>query len=300
MHNKIKQYFSSLENETVQKELFTYINQGGFKKINDYVNRYVIGDLGYFMKKNYDTQSIASAAVAKMYQQSGILTPQIYFIKEKHKNPAITIQQDATTINNIVSVLANDVVEYSIIDNQVFGKNKWDIFYDEELSQAFLTFMTPYCFESLQNLNLNDEIRTDNDRHRKNYLLYKSPDSKKYEGVIAIDLDNMKIYHYYENYNQDFKNFLYIPYSSETPQGNNDYLCYLQRNRNIRELIQDGVLRKNNIESLKKSLSFDLPKEINKNCKENNIRGKNKKNIVEPIKKLWEYNNKTIGKDLGL
>ena len=300
MHNKIINYFSALENKTTLNQLMTYINKSGYTQTNDSVNRYLINDIGYFTKKTNNKQSAASIASARMYQNSGILTPQIYLIKPGKNQTNKSIQKDATTIDNIISVLAKNVIEYTSIDNIVSGKHKWDIFYDEALYSAFLNFMTPQCLENYTNMFLNDEIRTDTDRHSKNYFLFKSPESEKYEGVIAIDLENMIIYNYCGTNKNDFNNFLCFPYSSETPQKVQDYKCYLQRVRDIRQLIQDDVLFKGNIDSLKQSLSYDLPKEIKKVSKEQGSRLSDRKQAVAPIERLWEYNQKTIGKDLGL
>lgn len=46
--------------------------------------------------------------------------------------------------------------------------------------------------------------------------------------------------------------------------------------------------------------SYDFAKEIKKICKEIHLYRGEMKNVKDPIERLWEYNRKTIGKDLGL
>ena len=160
--------------------------------------------------------------------------------------------------------------------------------------------MTEDCLEQLKNMFLADELRTDIDRHSKNYFFYKNKDSEKYEGVIVIDLDQMVIFNYSGLGKTYFEEFLLSPYESEIPHLKLDNVCYKQRVRDMREIVQDGVLSNDNIEMLRKLLSYDFGAEMDRTCKEQGLRFKRKNMIVEPVKRLWEYNNETIGKDLGL
>ncbi|MBR4998822.1 MAG: hypothetical protein IKY10_02975, partial [Clostridia bacterium] len=162
-------------------------------------------------------------------------------------------------------------------------------------------FMTPECLTQLENVFLVDELRTDPDRTTLNYFLTKAKGSQKYEGVVVIDLENMLLFDYCRNGEKDdFKNFILYPYSTATPQQNQDVATYKQRVVDLKELIQSGSLSKDNITVLKNALTYDFPKEIKKACKERKLKGKKRSIIVDPVERLWEYNNNEIGKDLGL
>ena len=172
------------------------------------------------------------------------------------------------------------------------------IFKNEKLKSSLLSFMTNDCLEQLQNVYLVDELRTDTDRRYKNFYLWKNPDSEKYEGVIAIDLDEMIILNHCCAGWYDFKNFISFDYSSTTVRQKQDNRCYKYRMDDLRELIQSGYLSDNNIDVLKKALNYDFPKEMEKLCNKRLMQGKQKKLFLDPIKQLWEYNNQTVGKEL--
>ena len=253
------------------------------------------------IKHSFIDQAISSASSSQMYNNIGIKTPNIQIIPNKSYSEQIsTTQPNIYSVKDSLCTLANDDLVYSKLKTKIFGKYKWQMFYDELLMKTFLSFMTPQCLEQLQNVFLIDELRTDIDRHTKNYFFYKNKNSSKYEGIIAIDLEQMIIYNYCGTSKQDFYSFLFFPYASVTPQQVNDELCYCDRVKNIRKLIADEKLSKNNIETLVAALKFDFPKSIKEQCKQQKIHHKDKNKILTPIDRLWEYNNQTIGKDLGL
>ena len=254
----------------------------------------------YILKKTNSPQGLASAASSKMYKQSNIQTPQVFLTRTNDKNIVRTIQEDISDINGFETVLAGEDVEFTKIAWNICGKYKWQIFYDANFEYKLLNIMTEDCLEQLKNMFLADELRTDIDRHSKNYFFYKNKDSEKYEGVIVIDLDQMVIFNYSGLGKTYFEEFLLSPYESEIPHLKLDNVCYKQRVRDMRELVQDGVLSNDNIEMLRKLLSYDFGAEMDRTCKEQGLRFKKKNMIVEPVKRLWEYNNETIGKDLGL
>lgn len=265
------------------------------------VNRVYLGEKGsYYVKNNNNQQGIASIASCKMYNGIGIDTPSLQLLKGQNDKYTKTIEQDVAAIKGLVVTLASSDVEYTKIETKPFGKFKWELFYNEELEWQLLRFMTPSCLESLKNVFLADELRTDVDRRLANYFFYRTKGSKKQEGIITIDLEQMVIYRYCGTKKDDFVNFLYYPYQSATPQQVSDELCYMQRIRNIRTLIEDGVLSSSNIETLKNVIEYNFPQEFRALCKERKIWGSEKNKLVTPIERLWEYNHKTIGKDLGL
>ena len=254
----------------------------------------------FILKNSNVPQGLVSVASSKMYKSSDIQTPQLHLLKPEDKLVARTIQEDISDINGFEIVLAGEDVEFTKIGWNCFGKFKWQIFYDFDYQRNLLKVMTEDCLEQMKNMFLADELRTDIDRHSKNYFFYKKKDSEKYEGVIVIDLDQMVIFNYCNGNKDDFDSFLLYPYESEVPQHRLDNVSYRQRVSDIRELIQEGLLSKKNIETLKNLLSYDFPGEVRKTCKAQGLRWKSKNSVVDPVERLWEYNNKTIGKDLGL
>ena len=252
------------------------------------------------LKQIDNHMGIAGVASSKMYNDIGILTPQLHIVQNKNKIDTSTLQQDISSIDFLYTALAGSNFEYSQIVREFFDKNKWAIFYNFNFINRLLEFMTPECLNQMRDIFLIDEIRTDIDRHTRNYFFYKSKDADKYEGIIVFDLEQMQIYFLTEGGKDDFSNFLLIPYESATPQQKYDHINYMQRVKDIRELIQDGVLSKQNLETLINALKHDFPADIKQAAKERHLHGKTKNKIVDPINRLWEYNQNTIGKDLGL
>ena len=132
-------------------------------------------------------------------------------IKSQKQNYINTVQQDVCELLHINAVLANAIQEYSAIQDTAYGRYKWQIFYDMDLRNRFLKFMTPECFNQLKNVFLVSEIRTDFDGHLENYFLYKKPNDNKFTGIIPIDLEEMNIFNYCSGKKSEFNNFLYIP-----------------------------------------------------------------------------------------
>ena len=272
------------------------------EQLNDSAKKiYVPNAPNHFILKQADNNTgLAGIASSSMYNSVGILTPKIHLINDKNRFDATTLQQDVSEIDFLETILAGSDFEYTKIINNFYEKIKWSLFYDTNLIFNLLKFMTPECLDQLKNIFLIDELRTDIDRHTKNYFFYKQKGSDKYEGIIVIDLEQMAIYFYCEDGKDGFLNFLTTPYESSTPQQKFDYTCYMQRVRDMRELIQDDVLSENNLEILSNALNYDFPGDVKNAVQNKKLHGKAKKKIVDPIKRLWEYNQNTIGKDLGL
>lgn len=264
----------------------------------------VEGKEAYYIKEMETERAIPSAASSQMYRDIGISTPEIKLLHEdifsKNKGISRIIQPDVTIQPYVETILAADDKEITKIPKGVFTKNKWQIFYDLDLQLKFLQIMTPECLESLKNIYLIDELRTDNDRHAKNYFFYKSIGSKLYEGVIVIDLDHMQVLQYINMGKDDFDAFRYTPYHSATMQQTEDYRSYMQRLYDLRELIDDGVLSAYNIETMVKALRYDFPGKIDLLCRKQKLSPKLRKQIIYPLAKLWEFNQNTLGPDLNL
>ena len=44
-------------------------------------------------------------------------------------------------------------------------------------------------------------------------------------------------------------------------------------------------------------MNYDLPKDIEMLCSQQHIYGKTRKNIVDPVKRLWDYNYENLEKE---
>ena len=149
---------------------------------------------------------------------------------------------------------------------------------------------------------LADEIRTDNDRHPGNYFLYRSPESKngKYEGVIAIDLDNVMAFkHRSLTTDTNFQHFLNSKYPSWSPHKTITSASYLERIATIKGLLHKNGLFNQNVETLRKVLNYDFPQTI-KDVSNNPDLQKYQTEAYEAYSRIWDYSRKQLGPELGL
>lgn len=266
-----------------------------------------IDDTTFYEKHIFDNvEVIGSIASAEMYNAVGIMTPPIYLMKTPLSNPkpfkrhtVYSIQQDVTSLKDFICSRGGDNKQYIQDIYRKHSNFKWSILYDTRIRESFLSHMTPQCLNELINLFLLDELRTDIDRHTNNYFLCKSKDSDKWEHIIPIDLECMLIYRENISRKFDFDSFTANPYNSTTPQHYEDYRRYSDRMIDMRELLDDGVLSKSNVDTIKSALEYDFPKAIKKTCKKYHLH-KHTKEAYNPVAHLWEYNRNTIGRDLGL
>ena len=290
-----------LDPQTLKNKEYTEIDNG-LARHHDDIHKIKLDNKIYYVKSLDVKNAIATTASAKMYSEIGINTPKIQVFKDKTdaKNQRSIIQPDVMQLPNIEAILAKEDVEYKKIFPKFNLRYKWEIFYDMNVRKQFLKFMTKDCLESLLNIYLIDELRSDIDRHTSNYFLYKTSKSNLYEGVIAIDLDQMQIYNYSPTKREEFSAFVASPYTSITPTQKEDYLSYMNRIHMLRDLIDDGVMSSYNIETMVKALKHDFPKDIKLLCREQKLSRKLTNQTYSPIARLWEYNQKELGKDLGL
>ncbi len=263
-----------------------------------------------YLKSTVTPKAIGAIASARMYKQIGIATPPITQILFTSPVDIVqSIQPDVSNFEDKEVKLANEVCEFKNIAQDIMGKYKWEMF-EDDVKAVLLTKLTPECLIQLQNIFLIDELRSDNDRHYKNYFFYREENAKKWQGVIVIDLEQMVAYDYAGETKKKFNSqFLNFPYSSATLQDKDDYVSFKNRILKIKEMIQTGCLAKENIEALKGALEFDLPGEVKIIAKENGIKGfeigdmvfgKDYRDVLGPIKQLWAYNREQLGEDLGL
>ena len=160
--------------------------------------------------------------------------------------------------------------------------------------------MTPDCLDQLINMCLAAELRTDLDPTLNNYFLYRRPESKLHEGIIAIDLAQMKILEHLPSTKSDFIGFRVTPYSSVGITQKEDYLSYATRIYNLRELLDEGLLSPHNIDTIINSLKHNYPEYIRMLCKQHKIPRKLADKLYSSSAYLWEYNFDELKGDLNL
>jgi hypothetical protein len=259
----------------------------------------------YHAKKMHPRHPMMEFATGKMYNAIGIPAIPTYSL-ETIGNGAMKyklMSQNLHSIQDLIFTIAGEVIKTKDISHyRVINDYKWAIFYDQELKDIFLKYMTPECFEMLGALYLIDELRTEVDRHEDNYFLVKGPNDRKYKGIIALDneLSELFLSDNAPSTKERFDRFASKPYYSYTP------LCcsslavnYKTRITDIMKLIQDNVLTPKQIRILKSALKYDFPTEI-RNAGKHPYLQTDALPAYDAASQLWEYNNSHIGRELGL
>lgn len=179
--------------------------------------------------------------------------------------------------------------------------SKWTILYNDNERQELLSIMTEECLEEFIKIMLIDELRADNDRHWGNFFFYKENDSDKFQGIIVIDVDNTRLLRQWpKNPKLAFSLFKHNDYISWTALLYTDNAqSYAKRIKQLRKLINKNILSGSNCQTLKDVLNYDFPKRIKELGKEYSLEEQTKF-IYDTTSMLWEYNNKNIGRELGL
>lgn len=312
MIKKVYDYFEDLEKKKLPRNKHNLIYDGEhitnvptITESGILAHPLMIDGVHYFVKGNNGEYSIVDIASANMYNAIGIPTPPVHTIEKpaggcQRQNVISLASQDVNSIEGIKFDVADKLLSQpDIVRNRLLTMYKWDPLYDTHLQRVLLTYMTKECFEQLVGLFLVDELRGDTDRHENNYFFYKSEGSEKYEGVLPIDHEMMNILHFDLSKKSNLYN--YLASNTHTPNmfGSLDNASYLQRIKDIKELLQDGILTAGQIDLLKKAIKFNLPKEVKKIGKNPHFKVY-KKFAYDGVSRLWEYHQKDLGRELGL
>jgi hypothetical protein len=324
MHNNVRKYFEDFESMNFKRKneaiLFTdhaiklVDRHNSISPAYSNVRSFIIDGIPVVVKDWQDEISLYSLATSQMYDDIGIVTPPEYIIR--HEQPHIgkikvahhskdytnlfcTFAQNISSVRKISPELAIRIKEYKKVVANCGNKNyKWSILTEPALRHKFLEFMTEKCLDELMTLHLVDELRTEVDRHMGNLFLYKTKGSDKYDGVIAIDNGFGQIA---QNKDISFQDLLMFTYGSHTPQDGVGTTSYPNRIDEIRNLLYNGYIKKTQSKFLRKALKYDFPGTIKSVCKKYKIKGtKYNKTLYDKTARLWEYNQETIGRDLGL
>lgn len=311
MNNQVLEYFVDLENRKVDKEnnvILLSSRRVKEKRPRNHCNYYIIDKIPAFIKGEEPAQILLSTATSKMYNEIGIPTPLICPVKANSEVINLGLaSQDVTALTKLgYEVVKADKTEFFnnhyLRNINHYAYSNWVIFYTPKNQEKLKQFMTEECFDKFVSLHLADELRTDNDRHWGNFFFYKKKGADKFEGIIPIDFENVQIINSYNPHSQKaFNKFLNShSYRSFTIEEFITFACpYSERIRQLRDVINDGMLKPKHIETIRKELEYDLPKSIKELGKKYNL--KTAANLTyDKIAKLWLYNRKTIGRDLGM
>ena len=319
MKNKVFNYFQDLHKTRLPKK-----HSGTFafdKRIVkcaglpiQTVQKFNIDQTPYFLKDWDRLSSVQTIAASKMYNDIGIPTPPVYLMSTESGHGANKRESLKLVAQDILSISGEDlqikeasqvvmpVIEKTMLRNYTGAQDRWYVLKNPHWLEAFLEVMTPECLKQVFDMYLADEIRTDNDRHPGNYFLYRSKNSKegKYEGVIAIDLDNVIVFkHKPLTSDTNFQKFLSSKYPSWSPHKTITTASYLERIATLKGLIHNNALFNQNVETLKNVLLYDFPQTI-KDVSSNPDLQKYQAEAYEAYSRLWEYARKELGRELGL
>ena len=295
-----------------------FINRSGLSIVR-------LGDSNYYLKESGYGRSrccrIVDMVSSDMYNALGIDTPRLHLISNNslkrpsslHNSILYTATKDAINIPGFECVYAEDSVlrylamKYRKENYDYSFDSKWAMITQEDFKNDLLSIMTENCYNQLINIFLLDELRMDFDRHYNNYIFYKRPGSKKYEGIIPFDLEQVTPFVLMNNEGLEFdKNFGFhylinkLEYDSQTAiEYLEDNKTYADRIIDIIELIQHGYLSDKSIKILKKEIEYDFPKGVVDVC-QNPYLKECKDLVYDVYSRIWEYNRDTIGRELRI
>lgn len=308
MRKAVYEYFRDLDRAGLKKEDGNFVVDDARVVMFDRDMIYksspslTIDGVEYFAKQHKYARSIGDVASAKMYRKIGFTTPPLYTLKETNnigREDCFIISQNIKEIGGYDFITEEDLMLSEIGVFPSINGSDFAPLYDESVRDRLLEFMTEECLDERIGLGLNDCIRTEMDRHGENCYYYKRRESEKYEGIVPIDHEFMRIV-YDGMYNRDeLKTILNEPYFSYTFIGDTQKTTYADRVTEILDLIHSGKIKEKQIIQLKEALRFDLPKAM-KEVADNPFLMPYAYRPLEQVKRLWEYNRDTVGKELGL
>lgn len=260
----------------------------------------------YHSKDMRNKYTLMEFATENLYNEVGIPTIPTYTLDSNgyFMSPYKILSQDVYSIAGLNFKLAKDTLKkLDILEYKLTSKFSWSIFYDKNLQETFLKYITPECLEMLETMFLIDELRTEVDRHDENYFLVNQPSEDKASGILAFDneLAEILITKKAPTTKEAFEAFIKShSYSSYTPHiCFSEYSNYITKLQKFKKLIQDQVLTPKQIETVKHALSYDFPAEILK-AGQHPFLQQAAQPVYDAVSQLWEYNRSELGKELGL
>lgn len=308
MKKGVYEYFMNLNNVGLKKEDGNFVVDGVRVEMFDPGMAYKmspslsIDGVEYFAKRHKCARTIGDVASAKMYGEIGFVTPPLYTLKETDNRgveDCFVISQDIKTIGGYDFIAEEDLMLSEVGVFPTVGGNDFAPLYDESVKDRLLEFMTEECLDERMGLGLNDTIRTEIDRHGENVYYYKKRGAERYEGIVPIDHEFMRILYSGVSGRDELKTILNSPYMSYTFIGIDRKTSYMDRVTEILDLIHSGKIKEKQILQLKNALNYDFPKTM-KEVANNPFLKPYADKPIEQTERLWEYNRNTIGKELGI
>lgn len=288
---------------------------GEIFSLSDFITDRDIGDTYVFdidgtpaYVKSADNQSFYALGKSRKYNDIGIATPITTLIKNKNEDRLFTASQDLDSLNNdkFIITLAKEIPEFTKLrmDAIAWGNGgdrdgKWEAL-SPDIKEKFLSFMTEECFDDFITLSAVNELHTYTDGHCNNLFFYKTTPKGKYEGIIPIDLEYSEILRevYYKDGKLDFNNFKRYPYTAFNLLSRGEYPKTLdERIHDLKEIIQAGKLKNSQIDTIKKSVNYNLSGLLTNLRKKYGIKD-NAKKVIEMIKRLEEDVYNEFGKEI--
>jgi len=310
MKKQVFDYFVNLDKIDAEREGNAIIFDADKRKQTETqstrrIKSYDIFGVPCYMKGWKGDNSVFSVATSQMLNDLGIINPPENVFKLKGRkiwtgNFALG-SQDAFSAQEIEVISASKSERFkSIMDDFFNGEYKWDILTNRSLRFRLLTIMTEDCLDDLRNMYILDELRTECDRHLGNFFFYRTPGAKKFEGIMPIDHEAGLICTVGRN---GFINLQHFPYVTITPSRLIDNKTYRERIDDLKDIIQEGFCEHNQIEFLKRALSYDFPEAIKNVYKKYNVTTTAQnphERLYDAISTLWEYNHTQLSDELEL
>ena len=301
----IEGVFEYLEDKGLTKRNGVFIEDEKIKYIRTFVRDvalYKIDGVLYFGKPFDNEFSIQGITASKMYNDLGITNPPVSLMRltsGKNIKKLITLSQDVQSIPMYYATLASKILRPLIGNNSKrIAQDKWsDLLSNNEIRDKLLSVMTRECLSQIIDLYLLGELRSDIDTYMDQYFLIKLPNEDKYSQAIPIDLDNAELMHCPPTNQDKFSQFLNRTYASYTLIEQEDYASYEERIETLRDLLFEGKLPSRNIKTLRKGVNYNLPEEIKKTCKKNNLDAFINTTYT-PYAMAWDYLQEGLARDL--
>ena len=278
IHNTVMDYFIDLDNLKLKRKKGAILGDAEDIYYSPTAEGYrynINGVTDIYVKHEDIKHALFGMSSSKMYKDLGIPTPiTTGFYKNEDLAILRTASQDVVGLKNrnIDISIADRIFAYSEFAN-VLGlgndggkpKEKWNVFKNPICKAKLLTFMTPECLEKFMTVLLLDELRGDPDRHWSNFFLYRNPGSKRWEGIIPIDLELsvlINISYGFTNKTQmkEILNYYYDTFNAF--EKSDKRKNYHERIDAIKKLIHKDKLSDFQLHTLKKALEYDFPGSI--------------------------------------
>ncbi len=310
------EHYINLDEVPLEREQ-NFIISSEMKNFEEFLGTCTLADTTFFYKKNYTKKTILQPmAAAELFHAADLHTPPVFASIHDFKDIVYQLTQQIQSIPKFQNATEasetafatklrkiNDFwtlyEDYELLSIKNWKQiDTWLPLYSPKMKALYLEFMTEKCFDEYINMFLLDTLRTETDRHLRNYFFYKTTSTQKYEGIVPIDLDRVEILCSYNNYPVNNFDFEKNKFETRSPIVTFETLTHKDRLNIICRLLQDGVLSESNINTIKTALGFDMGKTIKDIGKKYDLSEQEINKVYNPIARLWEYNQNTLSREL--